>query len=69
MSSLAKYVAQTVRLLTQLGIAEEALAVALKFDPKPGTRADDVKWFRAKIQKALDDIRAIDRREVLKRKA
>lgn len=50
------------QLLKQLGIAEEALAIASKFDPQAGTRKEDAQWLRDKMKKALDDIHAIDAR-------
>ena len=51
------------RLMRQLGIAEEALAIAAKFDPAAGTRSEDAAWLRGKMKDALDAIHAIDQHD------
>lgn len=60
MGECKKYVSMNVRLLRQLGIAEEALAIAAMFKPKAGTREEDAAWLRGKMKEALDAIHAID---------
>jgi len=53
-SNCDKYVTMTARLMRQLGIAEEALAIAATFNPKAGTRAQDAEWLRGKMKEAQD---------------
>lgn len=60
MSSCAKYVTMAARLMRQLGIAEEALAMAATFNPRAGTRSEDAAWLRGKMKEALDAIHKID---------
>lgn len=60
MSTCAKYVTMTARLMRQLGIAEEVIAIGATFNPKAGTRAEDAEWLRGKMKEALDAIHKID---------
>lgn len=60
MSSCAKYVTMAARLMRQLGIAEEALAMAATFNPRAGTRSEDAAWLRGKMKEAQDAIHKID---------
>ena len=60
MSNCAKYVTMTARLMRQLGIAEEVIAIGATFNPKAGTRAQDAEWLRGKMKEAQDAIHKID---------
>lgn len=56
MGEYAKYIGLAKRLSRQLDLAMQVVDLALRFEPKAGTRAEDVKWFRAKVSKLKDGI-------------
>ena len=51
-----RYKSVMYRQARQLDLYAQVLDLALRFEPKAATRAEDVKWFRAKMSKLKEGI-------------